>query len=85
MFCGGTILALSASEDGVSGPLDNDAERRAQAKIDLNFLVKSLQEAGETWTTAHTSASVLEGSFASFSFNCGTIPDSCSGAPFPQL
>ncbi|GAA5887094.1 hypothetical protein JCM5296_001592 [Sporobolomyces johnsonii] len=59
-FNAGTILAISAVEDGISDNAKQDAERRAQAKKDLKFVVASLKEIGVTWTTAHTSAGVLE-------------------------
>ncbi|KAM0786399.1 hypothetical protein ACM66B_001866 [Microbotryomycetes sp. NB124-2] len=59
-FCCGTILALSAVEDGISGMHEKDAERRAQAKADLQSICSALREIGETWRTADTSANVLE-------------------------
>lgn len=62
LFCCGTILALSAVEDGLSNPLDStDAVRRAQATLDLRYIIDSLREVGITWPAANTSASVLEG------------------------
>ncbi|BGP42685.1 hypothetical protein JCM10450v2_006792 [Rhodotorula kratochvilovae] len=59
-FTSGTVLAISAVEDGISDNAKQDLERRAQAKKDLRFIVQSLKEIGTTWTTAHTSAGVLE-------------------------
>ncbi|CEQ42328.1 SPOSA6832_04129 [Sporobolomyces salmonicolor] len=59
-FNAGTILAISAVEDGISDNAKQDVERRVQAKKDLKFIVASLKEIGVTWTTAHTSAGVLE-------------------------
>ncbi|GAA5821674.1 hypothetical protein JCM11251_000965 [Rhodosporidiobolus azoricus] len=59
-FNAGTVLAISAVEDGISDNPKQDAERRAQAKKDLKLIVASLKEIGATWTTAHTSAGVLE-------------------------
>ncbi|GAA6010938.1 hypothetical protein JCM10207_004000 [Rhodosporidiobolus poonsookiae] len=59
-FNAGTILAISAVEDGISDSAKLDLERRAQAKKDLKLIVASLKEIGATWTTAHTSAGVLE-------------------------
>lgn len=55
------MLAISAVEDGISDTPRQDYERRVQAKKDLRFIVASLKEMGGTWTTAHTSAGVLEG------------------------
>lgn len=60
-FCAGTILAISAVEDGISDNPKLDAERRVQSKKDLRTIVAALKEIGTTWTTAHTSAAVLEG------------------------
>ncbi|GAA6036432.1 hypothetical protein JCM8097_003503 [Rhodosporidiobolus ruineniae] len=59
-FNAGTVLAISAVEDGISDNLKQDGERRTQAKKDLKLIVQSLKEIGATWTTAHTSAGVLE-------------------------
>ncbi|GAA5918333.1 hypothetical protein JCM6882_008217, partial [Rhodosporidiobolus microsporus] len=59
-FNAGTVLAISAVEDGISDNAKQDTERRAQAKKDLKLIVASLKEIGATWTTAHTSAGVLE-------------------------
>ncbi|KAK4700541.1 hypothetical protein P7C70_g5706, partial [Phenoliferia sp. Uapishka_3] len=59
-FCCGTILALSASEDGISETPSQDAARRALAKADLRLVIDALREAGRTWTTAITSADILE-------------------------
>ncbi|GJN93620.1 hypothetical protein Rhopal_006677-T1 [Rhodotorula paludigena] len=59
-FNAGTVLAISAVEDGISDNPKQDLERRAQAKKDLRLIVASLKEIGSTWTTAHTSAGVLE-------------------------
>lgn len=61
LFCCGTILALSAVEDGISGANEKDEERRAQAQNDLRSITAALREVGDTWRTAHTSADVLEG------------------------
>ncbi|BGP19264.1 hypothetical protein JCM10213v2_007351 [Rhodosporidiobolus nylandii] len=61
-FTAGTVLAISAIEEGILAA-DNakqDGERRAQAKKDLLFCVASLKEISVTWTTASTSAGVLE-------------------------
>lgn len=58
-FCSGTILALSAVEDGISN--ESDTERRAQAQTDLRSITSALREVGYTWPTAQTSAAVLEG------------------------
>lgn len=60
-FNAGTILAISAVEDGISENPDHDVERRQAARRDLKFIVASLKEIGVTWTTANTSAGVLEG------------------------
>lgn len=60
-FLSGTILALSASEDGISSSASNDADRRASASSDLKFLIASLREMAWTWTTSETSATILEG------------------------
>lgn len=38
-------------------------DKRVQAKKDLYFLIEALKEIGATWTTALTSAGVLEGEF----------------------
>ena len=62
-FCCGTILALSAVENGISFGGVSDADRRAQAQDDLRTIVAALKEIGLTWRTAFTSASVLEGVF----------------------
>ncbi|ORY50689.1 hypothetical protein BCR35DRAFT_356107 [Leucosporidium creatinivorum] len=59
-FCCGTVLAISAVEDGISDNPKQDGERRSQAKKDLRTIVGALKEIGSTWTTAHTSAAVLE-------------------------
>lgn len=61
VFCAGTILALSAVEDLVAETAKQDAERRQLAMVDLSYVISGLREIGETWTTALTSASVLEG------------------------
>lgn len=60
-FCCGTVLAISAVEDGISESPKQDSERRTQARKDLRTTVNALKEMGATWTTAHTSAAVLEG------------------------
>lgn len=60
-FNAGTILAISAVEDGISDTPELDVERRQNARKDLKFIVSSLKEIGVTWTTANTSAGVLEG------------------------
>lgn len=62
-FCAGTILAISAVEDGISEGPRQDGERRAGARRDLRFLVEGLKEIGQTWTTSATSAAVLECEF----------------------
>ncbi|GAA5988940.1 hypothetical protein JCM5350_007488 [Sporobolomyces pararoseus] len=59
-FNAGTILAISAVEDGISDTPELDVERRQAARKDLKFIVSSLKEIGVTWTTANTSAGVLE-------------------------
>ncbi|PRQ75792.1 Fungal specific transcription factor domain-domain containing protein [Rhodotorula toruloides] len=59
-FNAGTVLAISAAEDNLSNNPKQDSERRSQAKKDLRLIVTSLKEIGTTWTTAHTSAGVLE-------------------------
>lgn len=59
-FCAGTILAISAVEDGISDGAKQDQDRRAGARRDLRFLVEALKEIGQTWTTSATSAAVLE-------------------------
>ncbi len=59
-FCAGTILAISAVEDGISDSGKQDQDRRAGARRDLRFLVEALKEIGQTWTTSATSAAVLE-------------------------
>ncbi|KAK4046929.1 hypothetical protein OIV83_005720 [Microbotryomycetes sp. JL201] len=59
-FCAGTILAISAAEDRISDNPRLDRERRLQAQKDLSTIVECLKEIGKTWTTAHTSATVLE-------------------------
>lgn len=59
-FNAGTVLAISAAEDNLSNNPKQDSERRSQAKKDLRLIVASLKEIGTTWTTAHTSAGVLE-------------------------
>ncbi|GAA5895800.1 hypothetical protein JCM8208_005091 [Rhodotorula glutinis] len=59
-FNAGTVLAISAVEDGISANPKRDLERRVQARKDLRFIIESLKEIGTTWTTAHTSAGVLE-------------------------
>ncbi|GAA5988920.1 hypothetical protein JCM11641_002915 [Rhodosporidiobolus odoratus] len=59
-FNAGTVLAISAVEDGLSDNPKQDTERRAQAKKDLKLIVASLKEISTTWTTAATSAGVLE-------------------------
>lgn len=63
-FSAGTVLALATfppMTDRASGPPKRDSARRTQAKKDLYFLVSALKEIGPTWTTALTSAGVLEG------------------------
>lgn len=64
-FSAGTVLALAAFPNEAESPSTDerspDHERRAQAKKDLAFLVEALKEIGATWTTALTSAGVLEG------------------------
>jgi len=60
-FNAGTVLAISAVEDGISANPRRDLERRVQARKDLRFVIECLKEIGTTWTTAHTSAGVLEG------------------------
>ncbi|KAK4046074.1 hypothetical protein OIV83_006379 [Microbotryomycetes sp. JL201] len=57
-FSCGTILALSAVEDGISGIHEKDVERRAQAKADLQTICAALREVAETWRTADTSANL---------------------------
>ncbi|KPV73843.1 uncharacterized protein RHOBADRAFT_54437 [Rhodotorula graminis WP1] len=59
-FNAGTVLAISAVEDGISANPKRDLERRGQASKDLRFIIECLKEIGTTWTTAHTSAGVLE-------------------------
>ncbi|GAA5847252.1 hypothetical protein JCM9279_006158 [Rhodotorula babjevae] len=59
-FNAGTVLAISAVEDGISANPRRDLERRGQARKDLRFIIECLKEIGSTWTTAHTSAGVLE-------------------------
>ncbi|GAA6017790.1 hypothetical protein JCM11491_004620 [Sporobolomyces phaffii] len=59
-FNAGTILAISAIEDGISDTPELDVERRQNARKDLKYIVASLKEIGVTWTTANTSAGVLE-------------------------
>ncbi|GAA5985225.1 hypothetical protein JCM10908_002575 [Rhodotorula pacifica] len=63
-FSAGTLLALAAFPDERSSPASAESsvenERRTQAKKDLQFLVEALKEIGTTWTTALTSAGVLE-------------------------
>lgn len=59
-FNAGTILAISAVEDGISDTPEIDVERRQNARKDLKFIVASLKDIGVTWTTANTSAGVLE-------------------------
>lgn len=61
-FCSGTILALSAVEDGITS--EKDSERRQQAQTDLRSVVAALREVGCTWKTAHVSADVLEGEYS---------------------
>lgn len=61
MFCAGTILAVSAIEDGISPSPALDALRRTQARNDLRTIVEFLREAAITWPTASTSANILEG------------------------
>lgn len=63
-FCCGTVLTLSASEDGISETPSQDTARRSQAKADLRLVIEALKEAGQTWTTAQTSAHILEGPLA---------------------
>ena len=64
-FSAGTVLALAAfPKDGCPIPADErsaDDDKRIQAKKDLYFLIEALKEIGATWTTALTSAGVLEG------------------------
>lgn len=65
-FCAGTILAVAAVEEDPSAvqgteQFDKFNERRTQARSDLTAITSSLREVGATWTTAHTSADVLEG------------------------
>ncbi|GAA5824958.1 hypothetical protein JCM11251_006040 [Rhodosporidiobolus azoricus] len=59
-FTSGTILALSATENNISGVPTRDAERKLQADIDLKDVISALREVGQTWKTALTSANVLE-------------------------
>ncbi|GAA5880587.1 hypothetical protein JCM3774_004744 [Rhodotorula dairenensis] len=63
-FSAGTVLALAAFPNEAGSPLADerspDHEKRAQAKKDLAFLIEALKEIGTTWTTALTSAGVLE-------------------------
>ncbi|KAM0791828.1 hypothetical protein ACM66B_004087 [Microbotryomycetes sp. NB124-2] len=66
-FCAGTILAISAAEDRISDNPRLDRERRVQAQKDLSTIVESMKEIGKTWTTAHTSATVLEAIMAEWS------------------
>ncbi|KAK4048987.1 hypothetical protein OIO90_005622 [Microbotryomycetes sp. JL221] len=66
-FCAGTILAISAAENRISDNPKQDRERRVQAQKDLGIIVEALKEMGKTWTTAHTSATVLEALMAEWS------------------
>ncbi|BGP49575.1 hypothetical protein JCM10450v2_005470 [Rhodotorula kratochvilovae] len=66
-FTAGTILALSANEDALSGEPTRDAERKKQAHTDLTTLIAALREVGVAWKTAHTSANVLEAFVAQWS------------------
>ncbi|KAM0748701.1 hypothetical protein T439DRAFT_327971 [Meredithblackwellia eburnea MCA 4105] len=92
-FCAGTILALSAVEDGLSGTgPEDDAARRAKAKMDLRSLVAALHEVGDTWRTAHTSATVLEALMAEWivadlgaSGSAGVQGDPAAAAAVPQI
>ncbi|KWU43954.1 hypothetical protein RHOSPDRAFT_34576 [Rhodotorula sp. JG-1b] len=63
-FSAGTVLALAAfPKDGCPFPADErspEDDKRIQAKKDLYFLIEALKEIGATWTTALTSAGVLE-------------------------
>jgi hypothetical protein len=68
-FCAGTILAVAAVEEDPSAingteQYDKFTQRRGQARADLETITSSLREVGATWTTAHTSADVLEGKLA---------------------
>lgn len=60
-------MALAAfPKDGCLIPADErspEDDKRIQAKKDLYFLIEALKEIGATWTTALTSAGVLEGEF----------------------
>ncbi|GAA5920478.1 hypothetical protein JCM1841_003502 [Sporobolomyces salmonicolor] len=84
-FCSGTILALSATEDSISGTPERDAERMKQARIDLKTIVAALREIGTTWKTAHTSANVLEALLAQLgSAGSGNSTTSASIAQGPS-
>ncbi|KAI5477975.1 phosphoinositide 3-kinase [Pseudohyphozyma bogoriensis] len=80
-FCAGTILALSSVEDEISETLEKDAERRAQARIDLKSMTSALREMGVTWRTAYTSAAVLEGLMAQW----GSTSTTVHPAPAPSI
>lgn len=65
-FCAGTILAVAAVEEDPSATIGTPAyekfeARRTQARMDLTTITSALRDVGATWTTAHTSADVLEG------------------------
>lgn len=64
-FSAGTVLALAAfpntGANGGGTDRPQDSERRNQAKKDLSSLIEALKEIGTTWTTALTSAGVLDG------------------------
>lgn len=61
-FTAGTILALSASQSGISPTPLQDAERQAQASKDLGVVVAALRTLGQTtWPGATSSADILCG------------------------
>ncbi|KAM0753548.1 hypothetical protein T439DRAFT_377732 [Meredithblackwellia eburnea MCA 4105] len=78
-FCAGTILAVSAVEDGISSPHETDAERKKVAREDLAFLTVVLRKAAETWPTASTSAACL--AILQRQWSPGTRPVSGAASP----
>jgi len=84
-FNAGTVLAISAVEDGISANPKRDLERRGQASKDLRFIIECLKEIGTTWTTAHTSAGVLEARPALFLGYLVTRPHADKPAPYRYL
>lgn len=61
-FGAGVILAMSASQMGISSSAEQDQQRQKQSRKDLVVIIEALKEVGRTtWSSATASAETLQG------------------------